>query len=255
MSIPYEKKASRSHFFVPKTLESDFDTFLENDIPDVVGDFTAYRDWFARLEEDYEPYVIRGEIYPDTTKSRYEDTDNNLNIRFSKSADILKGDYIEDSHGVIYLLDWEIAPESNNKASRAVRCNLNMEVRRFRNNPINADGDVLVDEMGYVIETPSTPEDTVDYDVIVPGVPVNAYHYDGRPEYSVIAASPGVVPNNLVILNVQYNSHTANIKLDDYFHWGDSDYVIMDVNYVGMNMFSNTGVLKIQAKKKAGTEQ
>lgn len=249
MSIPYIKEESKSRFFVPKTLERDFDKFLDNDIPGSVETMKLYHNWYD--QENYED--VRIEIYPDSTKSRYEDTDNNLNIRASRSSSIQKGDYLKSEDGTIYLLDWDIAPESNNRASRAVRCNLMLKVKRFRNNPITQYGEELVDEFGFVIDQPSQVEQYDDYTVVCEDIPCNAYHYDGRPEYSVISSNPGVTPNNLVILNVQKNDLTYEINIDDYFVWGKNEYVVMDINYVGVNLLNGNGVLKIQAKKKAGT--
>lgn len=46
MPKPYMKQPSRLSFYVPPTLESDFDAFLQNDIPDVVMDFELLTDWF-----------------------------------------------------------------------------------------------------------------------------------------------------------------------------------------------------------------
>jgi len=36
------------------------------------------------------------------------------------------------------------------------------------------------------------------------------------------------------------------------FIWGNDVYVIVDVNYVGVSFTKNSGVLKIQARKKPG---
>lgn len=90
MSIPYTASPSSSQFFVPKTLQSDFDNFLSQDIPGAVEDYILVSDWYAQADENYKPTVIRGEIYPDATKSRYENTDNNLNFRASLSSGIKK---------------------------------------------------------------------------------------------------------------------------------------------------------------------
>ena len=237
MSKAYNAQPSGLNFYVPPTLESDFDNFLNNDIPNQVGNFTVYHDWYEQFEAGYEPYVVRAELYPDTTKSRYENTDNNMNIRFSKSSDTYKGNIVKDENGVTYILDWEIPPEHNNRASRALRCNINLTV--YRHMP------ETVDEMGYLIE----PEHDED---IFTELPSNAYRYDGRPEYSAIAGFPGVIGSALTIMTVQYNDKTKNIKQDDHFVWGDQDYTIIDVNWVGVNYRTNTGTLKVQAKKTAG---
>lgn len=254
MSIPYIPQRSNSQFYVPKTLADDFDTFLNNDIPDTVMNFVLLHNWYDQESDSYEENLIRGEIYPDSTKSRYEDTDNNMNFRASRTSGIKKGDMLIDEKGVIYVLDWEVALQSNNAPSRAVRCNMNLEVTRKLNNPVAKTGEELIDDMGFVIE-PSQEEESKEYSsitTIVPSIPCNAYRYDGRPEYSALSNSPGVVPNSLTIITVQYNNCTKNIHIGDNFVWGNQIYEIIDINYVGINLLTGDGTLKLHAKKSAG---
>ena len=211
-----------------------------------------FNKFFRKIPYDGDNKDIVLNHYPDSTKSRYENTDANLNVRFSRSADVIKGDYVIQEDGTIYLLDWSMPPQPNNKASRAVICNLMLKVNRFLNNPIK-DDEELVDELGFVIEE-KIPSEYSDFKTICDDIPCNIYHYDGRPEYSAIASHPGVAPNNLIILIVQLNDITDNIRIDDYFTWGNEDFSIIDINRVGVDL-KGTGVLKIQAKKKAGSEK
>lgn len=243
MSKPYVPKQTDRMFYRPPTLASDFDRFLDGDLPNQVMDFTLLPDWYAQFESGYTPTIIRGEFYPDSTKSRYEDTDNNMNIRCSLTSGIKKGDMvIASNNNQIYLLDWEAAPETNNIPNRAVRCNMLLTMKRYNEN-------TGIDELGFEYEIDPNPWTTLFADM-----PANAYRYDGRPEFSAIYGTPGVVPNALTLLSVQYNSQTAQIKIDDRFVWGNEEYTIVDVNYVGIGL-DNAGVLKLQAKKTAGGHQ
>lgn len=237
MSKPYVPQKSRTKFYIPPTLADDFASFLNNDVPNTVMNFTLLPDWYTQFEENYEPTVIRGLLYPDSTKSRYSDTDNNLNFRSAMDSGTKKGDMVIDENDVIYLLDWEISPQPNNRASRALRCNARMTFTRFQREQVDRDG-YLIAEEGYV--------------PIVSDLPVNAYRYDGRPEYSAHAGAPGVTPNALTMVSLQYNNQTKNIRIDDEFVWRNDTYVVVDINPVGMNIDGNSGVLAIQAKKKAG---
>ena len=81
MSVPYVPQGTTKRFRIPKTLAADFDEFLNNDIPNTVMNFEILHNWYIKFSYGYTPQYIRGEIYPDSTKSRYENTDNNLNIR------------------------------------------------------------------------------------------------------------------------------------------------------------------------------
>ena len=237
MPIPYVPQGTSRRFKVPRTLAADFTAFLNQDIPNTVMNFEHLPDWYVRFEDDYEPRYIRGEIYPDSTKSRYENTDNNMNFRADVRSGIKKGDMIVQPDGTVFVLDWFVALQSNNAPSRALRCNMNFEVKRFE------QGDF--DEDGYRKHEPKWKE-------IVKPIPANAYRYDGRPEYSAISGTPGITPNALTILTVQYNEQTKNVTVDDKFMWANDIYEIIDINAVGLDLSGNFGVLKIQAKKASG---
>lgn len=237
MANAYVPAESTSRFYVPNTLASDFAAFLQNDIPGSVGDFTLIPDWYAYAEDEDESTIIRGEIYPDSTKSRYSNTDNNLNFRSSVDSGIKKGDMMIGSDGAVYLLDWEVPPEPNNRMSRALRCNMKVAFSRYEPD--------LVDENGYLIRE-------AGWQVIAEAIPCNAYRHDGRLEFSTNSNLPGLIPNSITLLSVQFNEKTSQIKIDDTFEWGFETYIVADVNLVGVNMDGTSGVIQLQAKKKAG---
>lgn len=200
-------------------------------------DFVIHKDWFAQFEDGYEERAIRGEIYPDSTKSRYTNMDNYMNIRADVDSGIRKGDILVDPNGVIYLLNWEVALQSNNAPSRALRCNMHLTVYRHQ--------EEVVDEYGFEIE----PEQDV---VLVDRLPANAYRYDGRPEYTAVSGTPGMTPDALTIVSIQYNDKTKIIKENDKFIWANEEYMVVDINYTDVNEMNNSGVMIIQAKKAPG---
>lgn len=237
MANAYAPVEAASRFYVPRTLASDFSNFLQNDIPGAVGDFTLIEDWYSYAGPDNCHVVIRGEIYPDSTKSRYSNTDNNLNFRGSVDSGIKKGDMLIGSDQAIYLLDWDVPPQPNNRMSRALRCNMRTKFTRYQQEDVDDNG-YLVAKEGYI--------------VVADDIPCNAYRHDGRLEFSSNSHLPGVIPNTVTLLSVQYNSYTKNIKIDDLFTWGTEVYVVADVNLVGVDMNGTHGVIQLQAKKKAG---
>lgn len=241
MSVPYIPAGTSKRFRIPRTLAADFDKFLNYDIPNTVMDFALLQDWYSQFEEDYEEKKIRGEIYPDSTKSRYENTDNNMNFRASVSSGIRKGDMLIDNDGKIFVLDWNVALQSNNAPSRALRCNMYLEIKRFSNQENEYDED------GFLIHRLEE-----GWKTIVPPIPCNAYRYDGRPEYVIVSGTPGATPNALTLLTVQYNEHTKQIHIGDRFQWGDEWYEIVDISRVGIDISNLSGTLKVQAKKAAG---
>ena len=238
MSVPYIPEKSSRRFYVPRTLADDFDRFLNMDIPNTVMDFELIKNWYDRAKDDYEPHYIRGEIYPDSTKSRYENTDNVLNIRCSVHSGIHQGDMLIEPDGTIYLLDWEVHLQSNNAPSRAVRCNTRLTIQRYI--------DPEPDDEGYRMQ------ETGETVTIVDRLPVNAYRYDGRPEYSAVSGTPGLSPSALTIMIVQFNDQTNKIIIGDKFVWGKETYEIVDIDRVGLDINERYGTLKIQSRKVAG---
>lgn len=252
MSVPYIPQGTKRRFRVPRTLAADFDAFLDRDIPNTNMDFEILKCWYDKFKEGYTPQYIRGEIYPDSTKSRYENTDNNMNIRCSVHSGIRKGDILIQPDGTIFVLDWEVALQSNNAPSRALRCNMMLNIKRYTNNEEHYDdeGYLMYDEEGYRIHGNPTPGK--NFETIVPPIPANAYRYDGRPEYTIVSGTPGSTPSALTLMTVQYNDWTKNIHIDDVFDWGEETYRIVDVDRVGIHLNQQWGTLKLQARKAEG---
>ena len=239
MSIPYVPQGTNKRFHVPRTLAADFDAFLNQDIPNTNMDFEVLKSWYDKDKEGYKPSYVRGEIYPDSTKSRYENTDNNMNIRCSVSSGIRKGDMLIQPDGEIFVLDWAVGLQSNNAPSRALRCNMILKIEQKLDEDIDEEG--FVRHNGFpTIKT------------IVPEIPCNAYRYDGRPEYVAVSGTPGTMAGVLTLMTVQYNECTKNIKIGYCFAWGDEEYEIVDVSRVGIDVTGTYGTLKLQAKRKAG---
>lgn len=254
MSIPYVPRGTSKRFRVPRTLAADFDAFLDRDIPNTNMDFEVLKCWYDREKEDYEPSYVRGEIYPDSTKSRYENTDNNMNIRCSVTSGIRKGDMLIQPDGTIFVLDWEVALQSNNAPSRALRCNMDLHVKRYtlKEESYDNKGYLMYDDDGYLIKNNNENPTDKRWITIVPPIPANAYRYDGRPEYTIVSGTPGAITGALTLMTVQYNEYTKNIHVDDVFDWGNETYRIVDINRVGVHYAGGWGTLKLQARKAEG---
>lgn len=238
MARPYLSAPSKTRFYLPPTLADDFRNFLDGDLPNQVMDFELVNDWFDRTAEDYEPVIIRGELYPDSTKSRYINMDHNLNFRADVESGIRKGDMIVASNnGQVYLLDWHVSLESNNAPSRALVCNSEFVFERFV--------DEEVDDDGYRISGPG-------YKAITGSIPCNIYRYDGRPEYTETQGTPGVSPKALTILTVQMNDQTDKVHINDTFMWDTDRYMIVDIDRTGTSQTEDFGTLRFQCNKEAG---
>ena len=239
MSKPYVPAGTKTRFFRPPTLAQDFTEFLDGDIPNMVMDFTLLKDWYAQFEDGYEPTIIRGELYADSSKSRYSNTDNNMNIRCDVNSGIKKGDMlIASNNGDVFILDWEVALQHNNAPSRALRCNFNLTVER--NMPEQTD------QFGYLIQEEHRAK-------IVDALPANAYFYDGRnASYYAANSNPGISPEVNALITVQFNEQTRNLKVSDEFLWGNDRYIVTDISYVGVNRAGASGTLALQSLQKPG---
>ena len=204
----------------------------------MVMDFELLPDWYDQFDYNYQPHIIRGELYADTAKSRYSNTDNNMNIRCDVNSGIKKGDMlIASNNGDVYILDWEVALQHNNAPSRALRCNFNLTVERYRPE--------MTDDQGYLI-------DEEGMDLIVDALPANAYFYDGRnASFFAANSTPGVSPEVNALITVQLNEQTKELKVGDEFTWGNDTYIITDISYAGVNR-SGTGCLALQSLQKPG---
>ena len=239
MSKPYVPAGTKTRFYRPPTLASDFTEFLDGDIPNMVMDFTLLPSWYDQFKEDYKPTIIRGELYADTSKSRYSNTDNNLNIRCDVASGIKKGDMlIASNNGDVFILDWEVALQSNNAPSRAVRCNFNLTVERFMPEE--------TDDLGYLVQEEGMH-------TIVDAIPANAYFYDGRnASFYSANSNPGISPEVNALITVQLNEQTRNLKVNDEFSWGNDTYIITDISWVGVNRAGTSGTLALQSLQKPG---
>lgn len=181
--------------------------------------------------------MTRGETFPINWKSNFANSDNGVNFRTDFRVKIRKGDMLVREDGVIYLLTWAVNNQINNQPTQAQICNGRLTVNRYVPEK--------TDDSGYVTEE-------AGQDVIASDLPASIYRYDGRPDYGANLNLMGVIPDALAIIQVQYNSHTKNVKINDQFVWGPDTYRIVDINYTGLDLNGDYGVLQWQAKKVAG---
>ena len=239
MPDPYVPAGTKTRFYRPPTLAADFTKFLDGDLPHMVMDFTILKSWYDQFKEGYEPSIIRGEFYADTAKSRYSNTDHQVNIRCDVNSGLRKGDMlIASDNGEVYIANWNVVLQTNNAPSRLLLCNLDMTVTRYV--------EELTDDMGHLIEKEGRK-------VIVDKLPANAYFYDGRtPSFYIASGNPGVSPEVVALVTAQYNEQTKNIRVDDEFIWGGDIYKITDVAYTNVDRTGTYGFLSIQASQKSG---
>ena len=237
--IPFNGASSRSKFYVPPTIQSDFTNLLHTDIPNFTYTFELIKDWYDTFDENYEPSYIRATYYPIDWKSKIGNSDMAENFKTDYGTKVAKGDMVRMEDGSVYLLNWYVQTHINNQATQAAICNMNLLV--FRDVPQDLDDD------GRVI-TPAHREN------IITAIPALFTIYAGRPDYTKGTDMPGITYDMLIQGQVQYNEQTKLIKVNDEFEWGDSKYRIINLTYAEVDIRNDCGILNINAKRVAGEQ-
>lgn len=239
MSIkPFIGVPSSTQFYVPPHIQSDFENYLDTDVPNVNFTFEIVEDWTKRSEPGYEPKHLRAEMYPINWKSNFGNADNTMNFKTDLRVPINKGDIAIREDGQIRQLNWKVERHVNDQSTQAQECNLMLTAER------------RIDE----VVDPATGKQLAPayMEKIVENHPCAIYQYDGRPQYDTNFNSPGVVADVLTIIQIQWNSATQKLRLDDQFYWYIDRYRISNLDFSGIDMNGKNGVLKIHAKKVAG---
>lgn len=165
--------------------------------------------------------------------------DNADNFKTNYEHMCKKGDYVisENNPDNVLMLNWRVAHNPNNQASQAQICNMNLVIERDIPEVIDANA-MLIQEARR--------------EVIVPSIPAISYIYEGRPDYMPTNNTPGVVPDHIVVMQVQFNSTTNLAMIGDEFTWGDQRYRIVEKNITQVQRNGDSGILTFQAKKVAG---
>lgn len=222
---------------MPPQLEADFDAFLMTDVPHVNWWFDRHTNWFS--EET--PVQIRGEIFPINWKSKYSGSDTASNFRVSQSTEIAKGDILIREDGEVLMIIWNVENQVNNKKSQVQTCNLMARFERHQN--------AVVDKRTGKLITPEGMQ------TIVEDIPVIAYEVANKHEYAMSYNVPGIVPNHLGTVLIQYNDQTQNLIIGDEFMWHGNRFHIIDIGYGELDITGTTGMMTLTVEKMAGEER
>jgi hypothetical protein len=75
--------------------------------------------------------------------------------------------------------------------------------------------------------------------------------YTGRPDYVVALNAPGLHPDDLYEGQLQWNSQTRTIQINDEFVWMDQKYRIIWINQTELDSKGEYGILRVYAKHVA----
>ena len=194
-------------------------------------------DWYAAQEEEYSPIYLRAQQTPIDWKSKIGNSDMSTNFKVTHDIPIYKGDIVIREDGMIYLLNWNIQNHANNQATQSIECNTLIEITR--------EVPEQTDEFGMLIDTPPR-------EIIVPSIPCVHAEYAGRPDYAASQGQPGINADHLISLQLQWNSHTKNIRVNDEFTIGAYTYRVINVSIAQVNIDQSYGIIDLNARRVAG---
>lgn len=170
--------------YLPPTIQSDWTNYLFSDMPNDTGTYVWLRDWYEQFEDEYEKTEFRAEMFPIAWKSKVGLSDASVNFYTNYDIPILKGDYVINEAGDVYMLNWTISEEINSQHTQAVKCNANVQFYRHVKETWTKDGR---------LDQPEHDE------IIAPTIPALLSEYAGRPDYSVAENTPGINPDMLSV--------------------------------------------------------
>ena len=113
-------------FYIPPTVKSDFEDWLNTDVANVNYDFEIIRDWYAQAAVKR----IRATYFPIAWKSKIGNSDANSNFKTGYGWEIRKGDIAVREDGTIYMLNWQVQRNPNNQSTQAIACNARLSFAR-----------------------------------------------------------------------------------------------------------------------------
>lgn len=235
---PFVPSPRPIRFHIPPHIQSDFDTFLMTDIPFVNYTYEVHKNWYENNSTD-----VRGEVVPINWKSKYAGSDSATNLRISLKADVVKGDILirkptDKEPADTFMAIWDVEKEVNNKRVQIQRCNMRISFSRHFPLEIDPSTGMKISEAGYRPVAEEIP--------CIGSVVVN------KLEYTVAQGTPGLLPNHMMVIYVQWNDSTKNIDINDTTVWHGQEYKVMDVNKSEVAWDGSYGLITLTMDKVAG---
>lgn len=223
-------------FYIPPTIKSDFEDWLNTDVANVNYDFEIIRDWYAQAAVKR----IRATYFPIAWKSKIGNSDTNSNFKTGYGWEIRKGDLAVREDGTIYMLNWQVQRNPNNQSTQAIACNARLSFARHM--------DEVLDGRGFLVSEAMEK-------VIAPDIPCVYAEYTGRPDYAANYNTPGISADHLLTVQLQLNSRTDEIRIGDTFALMHSKYRIVNRVDSEIEIGRRHGIINLMARRIAGEEQ
>lgn len=228
---------SSKRFKIPETILSDYENYLNTEVPHAVYDFQLIQDWYDQFNDGYEKVMLRAEHFPINWKSKVGNSDANHNFYTSYRVPIRKGDIVIREDGIICMLNWSIQRYINAQTTQAIDCNHRITITR--------DIPAVADNRGMLV-TPATKK------IIVDDLPCVMSEYGGRTDLTSSQGTPGVSSDSYSLVNMQYNEKTKEVRVGDEFEWGIFSWRVVNVNYAEVDITNTYGILTLGIRRIAG---
>ena len=162
-------------------------------------------------------------------------SDNTKEFKCSKLISIDKGDYITTNENDVYMVNWMPYTDVNCKSMQVQLCNVTFDFERLQ--------DAVIDYEGIC----STPLSYVDIATSVKGF-ANRISME---TFNSKTGEVGIEPSQVIAVNIQYNSDTADIHIGDEFSYFNNQFIVADIDYTQMHS-STQGYLTLYAKSLDG---
>jgi hypothetical protein len=217
-------------FYVPSSLSSDFDDMLNTP-----GFGTAV----IINATSATPTTATVQLSNPNFKSNYQNLSDSARIlRFSLSDSIKKGDYLTATDDNInYIITWGCYKDLNSYKSQCQICNCQFDFVRW--------SEAILDSISGETATPA------GYQNIITNVDCFTSR-TGMGIFDSSASEVGIIPQNRMMVGLQYNTGTALIQIGDEFSFRNIQYEVSDIDYSMLNDTDTTGMLLMYAQKRAG---
>ena len=89
-------------------------------------------------------------------------------------------------------------------------------------------------------------------EIILSDHPATFTTYAGRPDYIATAATPGINADSLMTGQIQFNTATRQMTINDEFEFGGFTYRIINIEWTEVNYDQTAGIINFNCKRVAG---
>lgn len=207
------------NFYIPPNINNDFQNALNSNLG------TSFIINFNSLD------IVRA-IVPELDYRAKQNGTNGTKPLYSEIDKLKIGDYIQDDENtyIVAFLKNQKFPLCSKIQAQV--CNSKVTISHFQKEVTNNNGDII------------TPESDVQVAADIYSVVMLSGY-----EFRTSSGSVGIVPNDLIGLQIQFNDITKNVQIGDTFYYFGSKYRIENIDYSQVSIDLSYGIMLLFARK------